>query len=301
MKEKIIIGVVLILSLIGGYYYAYTKDNKELKEIQLNINLEAETLGYKISSEEVKQGDYIKLTIENIGNSKLRIESNIASTISNEIYINGDNGYCYIPVALAKTTGSYVINIFNDTILVKTYSVKIIAGEFATQKLTISQDIINSTATKEANDQYNEAVAKARSYNIKEKLFEDNFILPVEGEITTEFGMKRYTNNDPTPTRHYGIDIASDKGTIVKATASGKVVFAGRLISSGNFIVIDHGMGILSYYSHMDSLNVKEMDIVKQGDTVGFVGTTGYSTGPHLHFNLTLKDTTTNPWQFIKK
>jgi hypothetical protein len=303
MRYRITFLILLIISIIGitVYYYGYVPDtpkNNREEEIEKPI---VKPLMFSISKEQFQQGDYIKVTINNIGNNKLRVDNNIETTSSNEIYTSGDNGYCYIPIAVTKLPGNYVINIYNNDSLVKTYNVKIESSVFETQKLTISQDIVKNTATAEAAAQYKAAVKEAQSYNIKEKLFEDNFIIPIEGEISTQFGLKRYTNNNLNPTRHYGLDIANDEGTPVKATASGKVVFANRLISAGNFVIIDHGMGILSYYAHMSSLNVKAMDMVKQGDIIGFVGSTGYATGAHLHFNITIKDISVSPWQFIQK
>ena len=82
----------------------------------------------------------------------------------------------------------------------------------------------------------------------------------------------------------------------IAAANNGKILFADFLQLTGNTVVIDHGFGLKSFYYHMDSLNVKEGDMVQTGDIVGTVGSTGYSTGPHLHYSLLVNNVFINPW-----
>ena len=131
---------------------------------------------------------------------------------------------------------------------------------------------------------------------IRDRYWENPFLQPVSGEITTQFGCIRYTNDDPTPSRHGGIDIAAKTGTDVLAANNGRVLFAERIQLTGNTVVIEHGYGLKSFYYHMDSLSVSAGDAVKKGDKIGEVGTTGYSTGPHLHFALAVNNVFVNPW-----
>ncbi|MDD4036114.1 MAG: M23 family metallopeptidase [Bacilli bacterium] len=250
---------------------------------------------------EYQQGDYIEIIIENVFDRDLKLVSDIADQVNNQLYKDGNKLFAYIPIGLAKEVGDYTIEIYNNEEIVKSGVIKIVEGDFVIQNLTIKQSIVDNTQTKEAYQEYRDAVAKARSYNFKERFYEDAFIMPIDGRITTEFGVKRYINGSIIPTRHYGIDIANDKGTPVKAAASGKVVFADYLTTSGNYIVIDHGRGLFSYYAHLDSLNTNLMDFVDQGDIIGYVGSTGFSTGPHLHFNITFMETSISPWLFINK
>ncbi len=116
------------------------------------------------------------------------------------------------------------------------------------------------------------------------------------GRISTEFGLYRYTNGSKTPTRHTGIDIAAAEGTNVPASNDGRVVFAGDVIITGNTVVIEHGGGLKTYYFHLSSINTKEGDMVEQGDVIGRVGSTGYATGPHLHFEVKLGEFPLSPW-----
>ena len=99
---------------------------------------------------------------------------------------------------------------------------------------------------------------------------------------------------------HEGIDFPAETGTPVVAAASGKVVFADWHPQYGKMIEIDHGNGLVSRYAHASVLLVKEGDLVVAGQRVAAVGTTGRSTGPHLHFEVRLNGTPQNPARFLQ-
>ncbi len=99
---------------------------------------------------------------------------------------------------------------------------------------------------------------------------------------------------------HEGIDFPAEKGTPIVASASGKVVFAGWYPQYGKMVEIDHGNGLISRYAHASVLLVKEGDLVMAGQRVAAVGTTGRSTGPHLHFEVRLNGTPQNPARFLQ-
>ena len=110
------------------------------------------------------------------------------------------------------------------------------------------------------------------------------FDQPVQGEITTQFGEARSYNGGPIVGHHSGTDIAVPAGTPIPACASGRVAFAGPLQVRGNFTAIDHGLGVYSGYAHQAEIDVQAGQLVQRGDIIGKVGTTGLSTGPHLHW-----------------
>lgn len=100
--------------------------------------------------------------------------------------------------------------------------------------------------------------------------------------------------------KHQGVDLGAPKGTPIIATRSGKVVFATWNKSAGYYVKIDHGDGFASVYMHMTHYIVKSGDTVKAGQTIGYVGSTGTSTGNHLHFGISYKGTYVNPAKYIK-
>ena len=102
------------------------------------------------------------------------------------------------------------------------------------------------------------------------------------------------------PAMHQGLDFRASKGTQVMAAGAGKVVRAGRLGGYGNVVEIDHGQGITSRYAHLSRISVKVGDTVKPGDAIGKVGSTGRSTGPHLHFEVRRNGASRNPITYIR-
>jgi murein DD-endopeptidase MepM/ murein hydrolase activator NlpD len=98
---------------------------------------------------------------------------------------------------------------------------------------------------------------------------------------------------------HSGIDYAADYNVPIKAAESGKVIFAGVNGGYGNCVIIDHGGGISTLYAHCNKLLVKVGDIVVQGQQIALVGSTGLSTGPHLHFEVRVNGETTDPLNWL--
>jgi len=123
-------------------------------------------------------------------------------------------------------------------------------------------------------------------------------IWPARGWMNDGYGNRRDPFNG-TPDYHPGLDIAADQGDPVVATANGTVASAQRSGAYGNMIVIDHGFGISTRYAHLDSFRVKPGDAVRRGDVVGFAGSTGRSTGSHLHYEVLVYGRHLNPLQFL--
>lgn len=180
-------------------------------------------------------------------------------------------------------------------------TIHVLPKDFPIQYLSISTEIQQATQNDAAYEEYNKYVGAVRKTNTPVKMWDGVFIQPVEGRISTEFGMRRFVNNAPTLYRHSGIDIAADKGVPIKAANSGKVILSRYLTLTGNTVLIDHGYGIISWYYHMDTLSVNGGDMIEKGQIIGTVGSTGFSTGPHLHFSISVHDVFTNPWTFFKQ
>ena len=123
-------------------------------------------------------------------------------------------------------------------------------------------------------------------------------IWPVRGYLSANFG-KRIDPFTSQPDFHPGLDISTPTGTKVVVPADGVVVFCGAKNGYGNALVVDHGYGIVTRYGHLAGFNVKPGQRVRRGDVVAFVGNTGRSTAPHLHYEVWVDDQAQNPIQFI--
>jgi murein DD-endopeptidase MepM/ murein hydrolase activator NlpD len=123
--------------------------------------------------------------------------------------------------------------------------------------------------------------------------------LPTEHDITSSFG----TRIDPFTrsfAMHSGIDFRAPTGTPVRATAPGKVIEAGPNGGYGRMIEIDHGHGISTRYAHLSSIAVNEGDTIRKGQIIGAVGSTGRSTGPHLHYEIRIDEDASDPMRFLR-
>jgi murein DD-endopeptidase MepM/ murein hydrolase activator NlpD len=145
----------------------------------------------------------------------------------------------------------------------------------------------------------NNAIGEARAINSNLIFFKEKFIMPVDGIISGVYGSQRILNGKPR-WPHYGIDIAAKKGTPIKSSGKGVVTMAEKnLYYTGGTIIMDHGHGISTIYSHLENLLVSVGDQIDQGDIIGTVGSTGRSTGPHLDFRVNWFQTRLDPMSLL--
>jgi murein DD-endopeptidase MepM/ murein hydrolase activator NlpD len=131
-------------------------------------------------------------------------------------------------------------------------------------------------------------VRKAREAMSAQPFWRTGFIWPAMGRVSGVYGSQRIINGKPLRP-HFGVDVAAPPGTPVRAAAAGTVTLAhGDLYFSGKTVIVDHGLGVSTLYIHMQELRVATGDRVTQGQIIGSIGTTGRSTGPHLHWGLNL-------------
>lgn len=152
----------------------------------------------------------------------------------------------------------------------------------------------------ELKRQEEEARKKAQNKQAVKNIGDLNFLWPVpsSSRITSKFG-QREAPVEGASTTHKGIDIGASSGSKVLAAESGTVVIATYSESAGNYIMISHGNGIYTVYMHLKEIKVELNQSVKRGDTIGTVGSTGYSTGPHLHFGIRVNGEYTDPQTYV--
>jgi murein DD-endopeptidase MepM/ murein hydrolase activator NlpD len=127
------------------------------------------------------------------------------------------------------------------------------------------------------------------------------FVMPVKGRISGVFGSQRILNGEPR-SPHSGLDIAAPRGTPAHSPADGiaRLVVKDTFLM-GNVLMIDHGLGVSSIFIHLDSVEVQEGDLVRQGEIVAHVGQTGRATGPHLHWGVSVGSTPVDPLRLVSR
>ncbi|SFI38945.1 Murein DD-endopeptidase MepM and murein hydrolase activator NlpD, contain LysM domain [Tindallia magadiensis] len=210
-----------------------------------------------------------------------------------------DGVVAYIPTHYGTSPGEYVLSYGLEGEPLQETTITLHPRDFHIQYLTIDTGVAATTRNEEAAAMTAKYFTPSRNHSNPERYYTEPFIIPVKGRLTTEFGETRYVNNAPTSYRHSGLDIAAPTGTPVAATNRGKVVLAMDLITQGKTVVIDHGQGLFSVYFHLDELKTVENKVVERGEIIGTVGTTGFSTGPHLHFTMSHYRHNLEPGHFL--
>ena len=285
------------------------------------VTIAGEKLGYIEKIEEFKnlieekiinqEGEYIadvSLIQEPEYNFKLlkrTSETNLNDVIEKLKTADTVITYKYYEVALNNETKSYV-----KTLEEAKQVVNEIKEEFADDNLELNLQINEKyTESIENVDTNNLEVATASVENAAKEIKEENenkdalaivnniklSVLPVTGRITSRYGERSSLRRST----HTGLDIACTTGTDIKVVSNGTVTFSGKKGSYGNLIIVDHGNGVETWYGHCSKLYAKVGDTVTAGDVIAAVGSTGNSTGPHLHFEIRINGECVNPQNYV--
>jgi murein DD-endopeptidase MepM/ murein hydrolase activator NlpD len=182
-----------------------------------------------------------------------------------------------------------------------TVSLDVKEGRFATETLKVAPQFVEPNPEQIARaDEERKRLRELFATVTPEKLWNGKFRIPITGATTGgNFGKRRVLNGQPS-SPHSGVDFAAPAGTPVHAAQSGRVVLAEPLYFSGNTVIVDHGLGVYTFYGHLRSIDVKAGDAVNVGALLGKVGATGRATGPHLHWGLTVNRARVNSLDIVK-
>lgn len=174
-------------------------------------------------------------------------------------------------------------------------------GHFATERLQVEKQFVEPDP-----QQIKRAEAERQKLRdlydtvTPERLWDGPFRVPLDGVTSgTNFGKRRILNGNPG-SPHGGVDLHGTTGTPVHAAQRGRVVLAEELFFSGNTVVVDHGLGLYTFYAHFSEIDIKAGDLVEAGTVLGKVGATGRVTGPHLHWGLSIERARVNPLELVR-
>lgn len=271
------------------YHLTFIDKAEETKDEEILAKIEASSeTTYKLYAVTVEGKEKVKLSnLEEAENLVKELNEKYKNQLSKQIgiveVITTDNQKDVTTVKVAEANITKELDKAKTTVKTTTTSSKSTSSKTSTSTKT------TSSTTSSASKSTSTKVASLNGVTLTVK--------PVSGTITSRFGSKESIRSSG----HTGLDIAAPKGTKIKAAASGTVIFAGYSGGYGNVVKISHGSGIKTYYAHCSKLYVKEGQKVSAGDVIAAVGSTGNSTGNHLHFEVVKNGTSLNPQNYLYK
>ncbi|MDR0425053.1 MAG: M23 family metallopeptidase, partial [Clostridiales Family XIII bacterium] len=249
-----------------------------------------------LGRQELLQGEILPLKLANVPPG---ITPEADTELGMAVFMPDGEGawFAAVPIGNAQPPGSYSLKIRAGEWEAEA-EIAVGAYAFPKQNLIIdtSDPVISEANSPAAYQEYREKIPPLFNTFDSERYWHGVFEAPAKGRVSTEFGTIRYTNGDYSNSRsHNGMDIAAPTGTPVYAPNAGRAVLAERLLNTGNTLVIEHGGGLKTYYFHMSRIDVAPGDMIAKGDKVGEVGSTGYSTGAHLHYEMRIGDKPVSP------
>lgn len=267
-----------------------------LAAIPVALALPVDALQVQVNPNSPKLGDTISVVI-NVDNP---------ANGNNPTVTSGDKTYpafeiapnqyrAFIPTSPLEKAGNRTLRVTGDE-QVQNLSVQVQKRTFPIQRINLPP----GKAGVEATELELKRVAAFKALQTPEKYWSGPFLQPNKGRVSTIYGVRRYYNGKfADDYYHRGVDYAGAAGSPVVAPAAGKVALVGKVSQGfrvhGNVIGIDHGQGVTSIFMHLSRINVKEGDIVQPGQLIGAVGSTGASTGPHLHWGLYVNGVSVDP------
>ncbi len=215
-----------------------------------------------------------------------------------------DTFSAFLAIDLEEPPGTKTLTIkimnTNGLEIIQKKTFNVVKFSFPTQRLTLPESKV--TLSKKNLGRYNREKAQTKSIfenSATDKLWNSSFIKPYEGKLSTRFGVRRILNNKPK-SPHSGVDLKAPEGAPVVSSGDGIVSFTGDHFFTGNSVYIDHGTEIISMYFHLSSISVKMGDKVSRGQVIGHVGSTGRSTGPHLHWGVRINGNRVDPFSLLE-
>ncbi|MBV8072980.1 MAG: M23 family metallopeptidase [Acidobacteriaceae bacterium] len=246
---------------------------------------------FDISPAVIHQGETLKLSADSNADSARFLDRTIR-------LFPAENGRCFglMPVPVLEKPGQYPLEFLdsNGVVLQRTM-ILVRNAHYGKQNIVIAKSLSElrpSPGERETVNAFRHEVTPVR-------FWQEPLESPVPGCMTSPFGVMRLHNGKPTGDFHAGIDQRAPAASPIHAIAAGDVKIVRPFNLRGGTVAIDHGQGLQSIYLHLSSFAIKEGDHVARGDVIGYAGSTGRSTAPHLHWTLYVQSEPVNPSQWV--
>ena len=299
-QSRLLVNVILDNMRVIKSCYQADRSCFNLKAITtlflLTFTLPVEALEVKISPQTPQQGDTISVTVTTEDNLPPKIT---ADEINYPVFQNDGQYRAFIPTSPLNASGKMTLKVQGDN-RTSNLGVWLKNRTFPVQRIWLSGKASRPATQLELN-----RVREFKELVTPQKFWQGSFVRPNAERVSTGFGIRRYYNNVfAKDYYHKGVDYAGDYGSPVVAPAAGKIRLVGKESEGfhvhGNIVGLDHGQGVLSVFMHLQDINVTEGMMVKAGQQIGTIGSTGASTGPHLHWGLYVNQVAVDPvpWRF---
>jgi murein DD-endopeptidase MepM/ murein hydrolase activator NlpD len=217
----------------------------------------------------------------------------------------GDRSESLVGIDLEKAPGDYKVTVeaqkANGEKAICTATVTVKQGRFATERLHVGKQFVEPDPQQVQRAELERTRLREIYATVSPgPLWKGKFRRPLDSVSTGGNFGKRRVLNGKAGSPHAGVDFPAIPGTPVHAAQAGKVVLADNLFFSGNTVVVDHGLGIYTFYCHFSALSVQVGDEVQAGTILGKVGSTGRVTGPHLHWAMSVDRERVNPLEIVR-
>ncbi len=246
----------------------------------------------ELTPEHVHNGETLKIAVHGAAR-KARLAGQTVELFPQE----DGSRFGLMPIPVLKKPGIYYLELLNENgTMVDSRPIRVENAHYPKQNIVISRKIASlkpSPGEQETVGAFRKAVSPVRYWR-------EPFEPPVPGCLTSLFGVRRLHNGRPTGDFHAGVDQRGAAGTPIHPIAAGVVKIVQKWNLRGGTVAVDHGQGVESIYLHMESFAAKEGDHVGTSDVLGYIGSTGRSTGPHVHWSLYVNGVPVNPGQWMK-
>jgi hypothetical protein len=241
-------------------------------------------LSISVRSRAVQQGDILLVTVDGAANASAMTVSAFGREWP--AYRTEGTWRALVGIDLDQHPGPSRIDVTTSAGQRATRPMTILRRQFTRRVLTVAPEYVNPPQEElERISRESGFLSGLYAHSAPDPQFLGGFERPVPGQPNSSFGSRSVFNGEAR-SPHAGTDFLSGSGTPIRAPAGGRIVAARDLFFTGNTVVIDHGLGVVSLLAHMSRIDVLEGQTVRAGDIVGLVGATGRVTGPHLHWAL---------------